>query len=265
VAGPELGDALRSCQSLKLRHGIASTVCWWNHGGEKSRAVANRYLAAMDALGKTDLNCYLSIKAPAIGFRHDLVAELTDRSRRGGVPLHFDALGPETADLNFDLIAAAVSRHPDVGCTLPGRWSRSTGDADRAVDLRLRARVVKGQWPDPEDPETDARAGFLAVVDRLAGRARHVAVATHDAPLAREAIQRLQAAGTPCEVELLFGLPNRRILRISRALGVPVRCYVPYGQGCLPAPLSDVRHDPRIAWWMMRALLNVEWTSRHPG
>jgi proline dehydrogenase len=95
----------------------------------------------------------------------------------------------------------------------------------------------------------------MAIVDRLAGRASHVAVATHDAPLAREALRRLRRAGTSAELELLLGLPIRRAAAAARAAGVGIRCYVPYGQPALPYRLRATRQNPRIAWWLARDLL----------
>jgi proline dehydrogenase len=123
-------------------------------------------------------------------------------------------------------------------------------DADLAVELQLKTRIVKGQWPDPEHPDMDLREGFLAVVDRLAGRARRVAVATHDALLAREALHRLTAAGTPCELELLFGLPMRAARQVARDLGVSTRVYIPYGHSWVPYALSWVKQNPRVLWWV---------------
>jgi proline dehydrogenase len=195
------------------------------------------------------------VKAPPLGFAHDLFREIVGRARYLGLAIHFDALAPETCDDTFALIAEERAHYPRLGCTLPGRWRRSLRDADLAVDLRLNVRVVKGQWVDLEAPDLDLRAGFLAVIDRLVGRAAHVGVATHDAALAREAFRRLRDGNTPCELELLLGLPAGPALREAGAAGVPVRVYVPYGHAYLPYRLSQAPQDPRMVWWIVRDLL----------
>jgi proline dehydrogenase len=236
-------------------NGIASTLCFWDGGTEKPRQIADAYLEALGALAKESFDSYLSIKAPALEFSTHLLGEVLQRGRRDGIRIHFDSLGPEASDQTLSALAASVPVHPNLGCTLPGRWRRSLSDADRAIDLGLTVRVVKGQWTEPEHPSTDPRAGFLAVVGRLAGRARHVAVATHDAPLAREALRRLRAATTPCELELLFGLPVNHVLQVAHLEGVPARFYVPYGHGWLPYCLSQTRENPRIIWWVLKDLL----------
>jgi proline dehydrogenase len=121
--------------------------------------------------------------------------------------------------------------------------------------------VVKGRWADRASEEADMRAGFLAVVDRLAGRATRVAVATHDEELARAALRRLLAADTPCELELLLGLPAGRVADAADELSAPVRVYVPYGDATLPYRLQDALRDIRILGWLAQDLIQ----GRHKG
>jgi proline dehydrogenase len=253
LAGPELEDALRVCRRL-AGQGVATTVCYWNALDDSPDRVAREYQNALGALAAENLDSYLSVKSEALGFSAELVRALVERGRQTGIRIHFDALAPETADETFSLIADAHNLGAELGCTLPGRWRRSLADADRAAELGLSVRVVKGQWIDPEEPSLHLRRGYLAVVDRLAGRARHVAVASHDSRLIREALRRLTSAGTSCELELVLGLPRTRQLQVAREAGVRARVYVPYGHFALPYSLSQVRHRPRILWWLVRGL-----------
>ena len=129
---------------------------------------------------------------------------------------------------------------------------------DQAQKSAFHARfvaVVKGEQPDAGTAEADLRRGFLAVVNRLAGRARRVAIATHDVPLAREALRRLGDAGTPGGLELLFGLPARRLIGMGRAGAIPLRLYVPYGRPVLPYRLSQATERPAVMWWATRDVL----------
>ncbi len=253
VVGPELEDAARACRSLDAQ-GFRSTICFWNHDNDAPRDITERYIAAIDMAAAERLDCYVSVKAPPLHFSGELFADIVDRARQRDVGIHFDSLWPEAADQTFSLIRGLLPKHGKIGCTLPGRWQRSLTDVDRAIDMHLHVRIVKGQWPDPEKPAYDSRAGFLEVIDRLAGRICHVAVATHDPELAREALTRLRATGTPCELELLFGLPIRNAIPVAEAIGVPVRIYVPYGHAWLPYVMGQVRKNPRIAWWLLRDL-----------
>ena len=261
IAGPDLGDALEVGRRAE-RRGLATAIGFWD-GGEAPRAVADAYLRALDGMAGACLDAYLSIKAPAIAFSPALFAEVLERSARHGTRVHLDAQTPGAVDGGLALLAGAAPHPPGLGCTLPARWRRSRADAEAAVELRLAVRLVKGEEPGRQD--IDPCRGMLALVDQLAGRARHVAVATHDTALARQAMARLSAAGTPCELELLFALPLRASVRVAREAGVGARLYVPYGQPRLPYRLSQAREHPEVLWRIARDLLPEGIRSPRPA
>jgi proline dehydrogenase len=223
-----LSAALQKCHALKA-YGIASTISLWNRVEHTSEQIAEEYVTSVHALGYANLDCYVSLKPLTLAFRRDLLMNVVDDAHAAGVRLHFDSPSAELADITFSAIRESRERHDQIGCTLPGRWPRSLRDAEWAVACGLTIRVVKGQWADPAHQSEDPREGFLAVIDQVAGKARHVSVATHDAPLAGEAVERLRAAGTPCEIELLVGQPVGHALEMAQGLGVPLRGYIPYG------------------------------------
>ena len=245
IAGPELQDALR------LARGGASTLCFWDAREDLPRHVADMYLETVRAIESAGLDSYLSLKAPSLAFDADLVTEVAEAASAAGMLLHFDSLAAEAADPTFRLIEQVYAHQVQVGCTLPGRWRRSPRDAQKNARRCERVRVVKGQWPDP-DADVDPEAGFLDVVDALVGSRTLVAVATHEPRLAAASIRRLQSSGTPCELELLYGLPDRAVLAVAREFAVKVRYYLPYGHAWLPYALRQARRNPRILWWVLR-------------
>jgi len=249
VAGTQLSDAIRVAQSAE-REGMSSTIAYWNDRGEDPEDVHRAYVSTIDRVADAGTRTYLSVKAPALSMSQRLADALATRCRDRGIGLHFDSLGAEKQAPTFDLIERLAPSGVTLGCTLPGRFSRSVNDAERAVAQRLRVRVVKGQWEDPER-DIEPRVGFMALIDRLAGRAAHVAVATHDPELAGAAFAKLAAQGTPAELELLFGLPVHRARDVARRWNVPVRLYVPYGHAWLPYALSAARKNPRVLLWIL--------------
>jgi proline dehydrogenase len=240
VAGPELDDALTIAR--KIEGGVA--LAYWDGPEDPPSKVEASSLAVLEGLAENGLDGYVSVKPAALGFARDRLERVLARAEELGLVVHLDSTGPEDAEPGWKLLADLA--RPTLGCTLPGAWSRSVADAQRAIDLGLRVRVVKGQWP---EPEVDERTGFLALVDALAGRAVHVAVATHDRPLAEEAIGRLTAAGTPVEHELMFGLPR------GGPSSVPTRVYIPFGHPYLPYAPGRARRSTRVAGWVLRDLL----------
>ncbi|UQA59025.1 hypothetical protein [Polyangium aurulentum] len=250
-AGPEVEDALRICRALSAA-GTGSIVCFWNAEDDTPRAVTDRSIAALEACAREICDFYISIKAPALGYDYGLFSEIAAIAGALGVRLHFDAQRPETVGRTRSLAERASLGPALIGVTLPGRFLRSLDDAAWATRRGIAVRVVKGQVADPAAPALDPRQGVLALIDQLAGRAAHVGVASHDAPLVQDALSRLVATKTPCELELLLGLPLAPALGVARRLGVPVRIYVPFGSSRLPYHLSDARRNPRVLSWLVR-------------
>jgi proline dehydrogenase len=259
TAGSTPQDAQAVCNRL-AREGVASTVCYWDVYSDHPASISQAYVSLLGAMSKGSSDCYLSVKAPSLKFDIDLVKKVLDEATRLNAIVHFDALAPDTVDRTFSLIAEARAIYPKLGCTLPGRWRRSLEDTERAIEMGLRVRVVKGEWRGIEDDETDPREGFLNIVERLAGRATHVAVATHNPTIARLSLRLLKKSGTPCELELLYGLPQQPLLKIARDSGVRSRMYVPYGYSGLPYRLKEAVSNPRIIGWFMHDL----WRGRRP-
>lgn len=195
----------------------------------------------------------VSIKADHLAFASRHLRSVLDAARDHRVRVHFDAQAYETADAALACVEEACSRQADVSATLPARWHRSGQDAERMVGWGIAVRVVKGQGADPGDPKLDPPRAFLALVERLAGRAAHVAVATHDRRTAEPSLRMLQAAGTPCSLEQLRSLP--RLDALAHALDVPQRIYVAYGRFGLPYAVGEVLRRPAIAGWILRDLL----------
>jgi len=253
IAGPELNDAVALCR-FNEQQGWRSIICPWDGPHDSPLDVAASYQEALHTIAEKKLNCYLSIKVSSLKYDLSLLEDLLIIGAEFNIPIHFDSLGPDSASRSFVLLEKARKQYSNLGCTLPSRWLRSSQDAETAVQLGLSVRIVKGQWPDPVEPSVDADARFLDVVDVLAGRAAHVGVATHDIPLARQALSRLRAVETPCELEQLYGLPNRA-KSVAVPLGVGVRVYVPYGYAYAPYALSQITKRPVIVGWLIRDLL----------
>jgi len=249
VPGYTLQDAMGVAGRLASNN-IACTIGYFHGGNSSPDSVVDACNAIVAAVSALKPEGYVSIKAPAFGYQSDLLASVVLKAKEKGTLAHFDSHEHSTADATINCVVQAVALGGAVGLTIPGRWQRSLADADLASQLGVRVRVVKGEWPDPVSPELDMRSGFLQVVDRLAGRAEEVAVATHDPWLATESVKRLRAAGTKCELELLNGLPSRRMIAIARKHSVPLRVYIPFGVSWRPYALGRLRDNPRILWWV---------------
>lgn len=226
--------------------GVPCTLGYWDGPGAAGELAVSEAHRVLESLG--DLDAVLAVKAPPLldGVEPaDAAALLAPVAPP--IRLLVDAPSPAHADGAVALAIALAQRGCDAGIALPGRWRRSEQDAETAIEHGLTVRLVKGEHPDPSGDGPAAGEGFVALARRLAGRARHVGVASHDTPVAREALEALQQAGTSCELELLLGLPIA-VQAVAEDLGVGVRAYVPWGtRAWVPYDTSAVRGDREIA------------------
>ena len=253
-AATSIEDARQICRDLACK-GFGNTVCFWDGPSDTTEDIRSACLDLIGLLQEFDTDSYLSIKLPGMRFEHDAVSSVLKCAARYGRLVHFDSHGPEHTDRMFQAIQSGLQDNRNLGCTIPGRWTRSIQDARTAADWGLRVRVVKGQWADVAKPGIDMREGFLNVIDAIAGRAQCVAVATHDVPLAEKSLERLLSAGTKCEMELLYGLPRNASINLARKLNVPVRFYVPQGTAWLPYAIKHARNNPRVLAWFAYDLI----------
>lgn len=260
VVGTTTAEALaaeRSCREA----GYETTVGFMNGVTESPREVREEWLALAEGLPP---GSEISLKLPAGAYGG--IDEVLEVCLRRDLTLHIDAIGlgdaERTKETALRLNEAAPGR---VGCTLPGRWLRSAGDAEELRERQIRIRVVKGEVEaHSEDEETGLAAGFVEVAERLAGGSAHVELATHDAETARRAAAILAAAGTSHELQVLFGMQVKPTVELGRELGTPVRVYVPYGAGRLPYTRGEILHSPTRLAALARDLLGPG-PRRPPG
>lgn len=267
VSGLTIEDAVEAARR-ELQTLNTATLGYWPQPGEAPESVSSAYEVAVAAVadlrdGDRPLpgaGAWLRIGAPSISIKPDHLAfeprhlrPVLAAARRRGVRLHFDAQAFDTAERTLACVEDALDAGNEVSATLPARWRRSAEDAERIVRWGIPVRVVKGQGADPGDPRIEPRRAFLALVERLAGRAAHVAVATHDRRTAEPALLMLKSARTSCSLEQLRSLP--RLSELAGVLDVPMRVYVAYGRFGLPYAVSEVLRRPAIAGWILRDLL----------
>lgn len=259
-SGPGAEAAARICARLQA-HGLRATVGHFPGSGDTAQSIAAANMAVVGSLRKRAGDAYLSVKAPPLGFDRAHLQAIAEAAASAGLTLTFDAHAPHQAEATHTLFEGLLAQFPGTGCVLPARWQRSMADAARFRDTSARLRIVKGEWADPDWPNTndtgDIEANYLGMVAHLAGRAAVVSVATHSPRLAERALASLLDAGTPCELEQLRGLPMRRTAAIARRLGVPVRVYVPFGPGWLPYAADKALARPYLPKWILRDRLGL--------
>lgn len=254
LPAPDAQSVARLARRLE-RKGIGVTTGYIPGPDAQAAAVAAENISVVALIAGQGGDAYLSAKLPTLAFDEPAFASITQAASSAAMPILFDAHALKDAGPIHAHLAALLPEHPGTGCVIPARWRRSQDDAARLRDTSARLRIVKGEWADPDWPDCDMDQAYRALVERLAGRATPVAIATHKPELADHALRTLRAAGTPCELEQLRGLPMRRTMAIARKLDVPVRVYIPFGAGWWPYALDKALARPYLPLWMLRDLI----------
>jgi proline dehydrogenase len=142
-----------------------------------------------------------------------------------------------------------------LGVTIPTRWTRSRDDIQRAVEMGISVRIVKGQWEDPVRP-VDPRENALTIIssiphstDQTPHKNSVISIATHDLHFLKETSKRLQQHYLSYDIEQFFSLPLNGI-RLAEKLEVPLSLYIAYGSPALPYNIRFSATRPRLALWM---------------
>jgi len=255
IAGPDINNAMVVCRWADSK-GFRSILSPWADIDSNDRPASivkknmfERYKLSIDKLNSENLNGYLSIKLNAIDFDYGIFKELLQYGQKYHTRIHVDSLDPDSADTTFRFLEQASDYHDILGCTLPSRWRRSLRDAERAINLNLSIRMVKGQWEDP-NRKIDSKKNYILIAEKLAGRAKHIGVATHDVSLAETALKLFTSSATHVELEQFFSLPLNGIDLANKYI-CPYRLYVAYGHPGIPYNYRFALTRPNLAFWMI--------------
>jgi proline dehydrogenase len=249
-----LNKGLGVC-SLLSQNDIPSTLGKFSTPQDAPEQIAMDYQRAFHILRNftSPHLFYISIKPPALHFRIDQVTAIADAGLQNGFGIHFDSHDHCLAEPTLQLLKHAV-RHTNPGklpnqswtwgLTLPSRWKRSVFDARWAVENNIRVRLVKGEFraKHPSE-EMNPKTGFIELIDQLQG-IPEIAIATHDYKLAEKAIGRAKKVHKSVELELLYGMPVTEMILLAKAMDIPVRFYIAYGEALLIYGIKHLMTSP---------------------
>jgi proline dehydrogenase len=239
VAGATADDAFATARRL-AHDGVLSSIDFFGENvtdpGEADR-VADAYVALAARLATADApkGTYLSIDLSHIGIDEpgDAVRRRLDRiaaALPAGARIQVGAEQAARTDRILDAVLAVARGGGPVAATLQANLKRTPTDAHTLAEAGVPIRLVKGAYVEtpalarPWGDETDLSFIELAYALHRAGGT--LSLGTHD-PVIREALlPALPGAG----VEMLLGVRPSDLEPLA-ARKVPVRVYVPYGDG----------------------------------
>ncbi|WP_333975826.1 proline dehydrogenase family protein [Burkholderia cepacia] len=274
IAGATLAEALDCARSLHAA-GYRTTLDVLGETASSPaevEAIAGEYLAMIEALHADGMRAELSIKPSALGLLFDEggctrhVLQILNAATTRRVTACVDMEDVTCTQRTLDLFAEAEASGADVGIALQAYLKRTYSDIAPLQRRMSRLRICKGIYAEADGHLVSGAAldrsaineHFVKHVSSALQAGSFVAIATHDEALIDSLISWLrceQIESTRFEFQMLLGVcePLRERLR---AMGFQVRVYVPYGRDWYGYSTRRIKENPRIAGYVLRALLS---------
>jgi len=237
VAGTRPQDAL-ACAHRLAAAGLASSIDFFGENVSdpiEADRVTDHYVALAQALERAPEKTFLSIDLSHIGLDQpgEAVQQRLERiasALPAGGRIQVGAEQERRADRILAAVSAVVREGGAVSATIQVNLKRSRADAHALAEGGVPIRLVKGAYV--EDPQVARPWGeptdlaFVELAHELHANGAGVAIATHDAVLREALLRALPGIG----VEMLLGVRSADARAVA-GRGLPVRIYVPYGDG----------------------------------
>jgi proline dehydrogenase len=234
-------------------------------------AVADHYIAVLDAIKERGLAGEISVKPTQIGLDLDEdralahVTRLAAHAATTGSYVWIDMEGSAYAESTIRLYERVRAVEPRTGICLQAYLRRTAADVERLRPLDPAIRLVKGAYDEPasiafrDKREVDASYVELAVSFLTEGRGRPIrlGLGTHDVAL----IERIAAAVAPSgvgrdgfEIEMLYGIRTGEQFRLAQD-GYRVQTLIAYGDAWYPWYMRRLAERPANVTFAIRSLL----------
>jgi proline dehydrogenase len=234
-------------------------------------AVADHYVAVLDAIKARGLNGEISVKPTQLGLDLDedrALAHLTRIAAHAasvGSYVWVDMEGSAYVDATIRLYERLRAVEPRTGLCVQAYLRRTAADLERLRPLDPAIRLVKGAYDEPsaiayrDKRQVDANYLGLAVSFLKEGRGRPIrlGLGTHDVELIEQIAAQVAPAGVGrdgFEIEMLYGIRTGEQFRLAKA-GYRVQVLIAYGDAWYPWYMRRLAERPANVTFAIRSLL----------
>ena len=259
IPGQTLHDGLHTALMLQKQN----ILCDLDHLGEnvettsEAKAAADAYVATLDAIHKHRLKgTGLSIKCSQLGIdvsRKLCIAQIKRVLGRAALYnrfVHIDMEGSWYTTRILNIFNNLRKKHRNVGITVQAYLKHTPKDLKTLIRSRSRVRLVKGVYGESADIALqgyeEIRKRYLELLHQLLRSRCHVAIATHDEVIIKQAQQWIKAMRIPkSRYEFQFLYSVKQGLQRRTAKKHPVRVYVPFGREWWPYYVRRLAERPK--------------------
>ncbi len=274
MAGKEVADAIRAAAAVnQFGAGVSIDNLGENvTNAEEARHSAELYHHLLDEIAANKLNANISLKLTHMGLdvdekmAYDIVRSLVAKAA-SMTPTNFvrvDMEGSPYTQRTLDFVRE-LHRVPgnanNVGTVIQSYMRRAEDDVNKLLSDRIRIRLCKGAYKEPEDiafqKKSEVDASYVRLMKILMKSGIFHGLATHDETIINEAKAFATRENIPrnaFEFQMLHGI--RRDLQQSLVKdGWGMRVYIPFGTEWYPYFMRRLAERPANALFIAKNLL----------
>ena len=273
VAGTQVEDALRVTQTVN-RAGLSVSVDNLGENvtnADEARDSAQLYHQMLDEISSRQLNANVSLKLTHMGLdvdeklARDLVTGLVAKAAAMNPPnfVRVDMEGSPYTQRTLDFVYE-LHRMPGhagaVGAVIQSYMRRAESDIEKLLAERIRIRLCKGAYKEPEEiafqKKSDVDANYVRLMKILMKSGVYHGLATHDEKIIQQAkafATQEQIPPDAFEFQMLYGIRRDLQRRLVRE-GWRMRVYVPFGTEWYPYFMRRLAERPANALFLARNL-----------
>lgn len=270
IAGDTLDDAMACAETVCQKGQFASLDYLGENTKSEAEAISatNTYIDMVQRIAKSHHSdtINISIKLTQCGldqgteFAESNYRRLLEAAQPYGIFVRVDMEGSDYTQRTIEIIERVIRDFPNTGTVLQSYLKRSIADTERMIALKVRLRVVKGAYLEPEDVAFQSKKTvdekYLDMAKLLLKDGNYPAFATHDAHLIKEIKAYAEKHGIQkdrFEFQMLYGI--RRDLQDSLlAEGYNVRVYIPFGDKWYPYFSRRLAERPANFFFILKSL-----------
>jgi proline dehydrogenase len=268
IAGETLEDAIRAVRYANKQRlsGTLDLLGENTVSRDDADKAAQDVIGMLDRIGSERIDCNVSVKLTQLGmdlapdFCKQQLIRIVDHARALGNFVRVDMEDSRYAQTTLDMVEHVHERSENVGAVIQSYLYRSEQDTLRLLRNRIRIRLVKGAYLEPEAvafrKKKDTDANFLKIMKLLLMSETYHALATHDEAIIVAAKEFARAQNIPrnhFEFQMLYGIRRDLQLQLAKE-GYNVRIYVPYGQRWYPYLMRRLAERPANVAFVIRNL-----------
>jgi proline dehydrogenase len=274
VAGTQVEDALQAAQKVNQK-GLSVSVDNLGENvtnAEEAHASAQLYHQLLDQIASRQLNANISLKLTHMGLDVDeklarelvsgLVAKAASLRPRNFVRVDMEGSSYTQRTLDFVHELHRMPGHEGaVGAVIQSYMRRAEDDVAKLLAERIRIRLCKGAYKEPEEiafqQKSEVDASYVKLMKVLMKSGVYHGLATHDEKIINQAKVFAAQENIPpdaFEFQMLYGIRRDLQRRLVRE-GWRMRVYIPFGTEWYPYFMRRLAERPANALFIARNLL----------